>query len=81
MWTGRNVASLRIAVGVVMAIWLFDAVFTMMGPLVNMGKGKPSFISVTPVSSSPTGLFQSFKIYSNWICSTRHGARHAGTPI
>jgi len=45
-----------------MAIWLFDATFAMMGPLVNRGEGKLSYMSVTPVSSSPTGLFQSFEI-------------------
>ena len=43
-----------------MAIWVFDVVIPIMGLLANSGEGKPSFMSVAPVSSSPTGLFLNF---------------------
>jgi len=49
---------LRTTLGVVMAIWVFDVVIAIMGlSLASRDKGKPSFMSVAPVSSSPTGLF------------------------
>jgi len=51
---------LHITLGVVMAIWVFDVVIPIMGLLANSGEGKPSFMSVAPVSSSPTGLFLKF---------------------
>jgi len=56
----RSVAPLRITLSVVMAIWVFDVVIPIMGLLANSGEGKPSFMSVAPVSSSPTGLFLNF---------------------
>lgn len=60
VWTGRNVASLSITLCVAMAIWVLDLAIAMTGPLVNMGEGKLSFISVAPVSSCSTSLFLKF---------------------
>jgi len=50
----KDIASLGLTFGVVMAIWVFNASLAVVGPLVNMGEGNPSYMSVAPVSSSPT---------------------------
>jgi len=71
----KDIASLGLTFGVVMAIWVFNASLAVVGPLVNMGEGNPSYMSVAPVSSSPTThyiyIFQ-LTIWQYWCSTNKH---------
>ena len=50
----KDITLLGLTFGVVIAIWVLNASLAVVGPLVNRGEGNPSYMSVAPVSNSPT---------------------------
>jgi hypothetical protein len=52
IWLGKDIKSIRVTRVLLLIVWSFIALMTLLGNVINRGKGKSHFESPTPVCSS-----------------------------
>jgi len=50
VWMTKTISSMRITLGVVLVIWIFDAILVIIAFALHPGKGKLSYMVPAPVS-------------------------------